>query len=570
MNNLAGVIHKSDFPYVSIISEDTIEVRIQTPKSKIKSVVVGYNDPYDYNKFDWIEFTKEMNLVQTDDFYDWWIAQITVDARRFQYNFKLTTTDDQLLYFTEAGLDTDFEIKYQFNLPFSHTSEIFTYPSWVDEAIWYQIYPDRFATTNHEHLSKWHYGDVKNHEIYGGNFQGVISKLDYLQRLGINAIYFTPIFKADTSHKYDTVDYFQIDPQFGTEADFQELITIAHACGIKIMLDGVFNHTSKKHPHFIDVMNNRESSVYKDWYHIRDYDKLDEIGTKHFKEIMAYDSFAYVDNMPKLNTQNPEVIDYIFQAVTKWTKMGIDGWRLDVANEVDHKFWKLFKEHVTQLNPDIYIVGEIWHDSMTWLRGDEFHAVMNYKYTNSIIDYFFRKHIRIDQFKNRIVRASMENITAVNKAAFNIVDSHDTVRVANLCEFDINRQKLGTVFLLTQNGTPCIYYGTEIGLTGNQDPDNRRLMKWDENEWNQDLFGFYQNIIKARKEHPVLGNAGEFKFDQSADYCRYYKYNDQSTYEITLNTSSNAITVNPNEVILSEGLTDNVLGPNGYLINKIK
>lgn len=570
MVNLAGTIHKSDFPYVSILSKDTIEVRIQTPKSAVKEVTIGYNDPYNYKKFEWIELTQKMDFAVSDDLYDWWVTKLKVDTRRFQYNFKLTTADNQIYYYTEAGLDTSYEVMYQFNLPFSHESEVFTYPKWVDNAVWYQIYPDRFATSDQEKYKLWHNGDVTNHELYGGDLKGVVAKLDYLDKLGINAIYFTPIFKADTSHKYDTVDYFQIDPQFGDDHDFQNLLDEAHKRGIKVMLDGVFNHTSDKHPHFLDVLENKEMSKYKDWYHIRDFSKLEEVGSRNFQDIMAYDSFSYTEHMPKLNTQNPEVIEYILRAVSKWTEMGIDGWRLDVANEVDHQFWKTFKKHVTAINPEIYIVGEIWHDSNTWLRGDEFHAVMNYKYTNSIIDYFFKKSINLEQFKNRTTRAVMENITAVNKAAFNILDSHDTIRVSNMCDFDIDRQKLGTIFLLTQHGTPCIYYGTEIGLSGGKDPDNRRLMPWDESEWNDDLLNFYTQIINLRTNHSVLGNGGRFEFDPRQDICKYYKIGDDEEYEITLNTSDNEVTLTSNEVLLASGYANNILKPNGYVINKIK
>lgn len=565
MTSLAGTIHKSDFPYVSILSNNQIEVRLQTPKNNVDNVIVGYNDPYNYNQFQWVELEVEMELVASDDLYDWWQSTLTVDTKRFAYNFKIDTKSDGRWYLTEAGLTRDYEVLYQFNLPFSHESEIFTYPKWVDDAIWYQIFPDRFATSNDD--SMWHAGTVTNDQVYGGNIQGIISKLDYLHELGINSIYFTPIFTAGSTHKYDTIDYFSIDPQFGTEQDFQNLINEAHNRGIKIMLDGVFNHTSSEHPHFQDVLKHKQNSKYADWYHIRDFEKLDLVHKTDFKQLKAYDSFAYVDRMPKLNTQNSEVIEYVFEAVTKWTEMGIDGWRLDVANEVDHNFWKLFKSHVTSINPDIYIVGEIWHDAGTWLRGDEFHSVMNYKYTNSIIDYFFKNSIDLWSFENRITRALFENITAVNKAAFNVLDSHDTMRVSNMCNFNITNQKLGTVFLLTQQGTPCIYYGTEIGLEGGTDPDNRRLMQWDKASWNVQLYDFYKQIIKVRNEHDTLRNNGRFEFIPSS-ICSYRRFNQSEEYIVHLNTSESDfeyVAVNP---IMIENYAQNIIKPGGFVIDK--
>lgn len=568
MSNLAGTIHKSDFPYVSIVSENQIEVRLQTPKSKVTNVEIGYNDPYNYEKHDkWIELVADMALVASDDLYDWWQVILTVDTKRFAYNFKINTTDDGLWYLTEAGLTRDYEVLYQFNLPFSHASEIFTYPKWIDDAIWYQIFPDRFATSNDD--SHWHQGPVTNSQVYGGNIQGIISKLDYLVELGINSIYFTPIFEAGSTHKYDTVDYFKIDSQFGTDEDFQQLINEAHNRGIRIMLDGVFNHSSSEHPYFIDVLQNKQNSQYKEWYHIRDFDKLDQVYKQDFRQLRAYDSFAYTEYMPKLNTQNPEVIKYIFEAVSKWTKMGIDGWRLDVANEVDHQFWKLFKQHVTAINPDIYIVGEIWHDAGTWLRGDEFHAVMNYKYTNSIIDYFFKGKIDLTEFKNRSTRARFENITAVNKAAFNVIDSHDTMRISNMCEFNITNQMLGTVYLMTAEGTPCIYYGTEVGLEGRQDPDNRRLMQWDKAHWNTELLAFYKQILKVRNQYSTLRNDGSFEYIES-HICSYIRATNDEQFIIHINKGDKDFEYKSINNIMSLNYEQSIIKPGGFIIDKVR
>ncbi len=569
MKNLAGTIHRSDFPYVSVIEKDVIEVRLQTPKGIVDKVTIGYNDPYNYDHNEhskWVELTEPMTKLLHDDLYDWWVVKLKVDTRRFQYHFKITS-DGETVFLTEAGIADSWEVLYQFNLPYAHESEIFTYPKWASEAIWYQIFPDRFATSDDD--SHWHDGAVSNKEIYGGNIQGIISKLDYLKNLGINSIYFTPIFEAGSSHKYDTIDYFKIDPQFGTDDDFKQLIEVAHSKGIRIMLDGVFNHSSSEHPYFLDVLKNKQDSKYADWYHIRDFDKLDQVYKEDFRNLKAYDSFSYTEYMPKLNTQNPEVIEYLFKAVSKWTEMGIDGWRLDVANEVDHKFWKLFKEHVTAINPEIYIVGEIWRDAYTWLRGDEFHAVMNYKYTNSIIDYFFKQTINLDQFRNRTNRTMMENITAVNKAAFNVFDSHDTMRISNMCDFDTTRQMLGTVFLFTAIGNPCIYYGTEVGLTGWQDPDNRRLMPWQEDKWNKSLYEFYKQIIKIRNEHPILANDGEFEFVES-DVCIIRRYNQDDEYVVIINSEQEDfeyVAINP---IYSINYEEKKVLSGGFIIDKIK
>ncbi len=575
MRKLTGIEHVSDMPYVFTTSENTIGIKIKTPKEVVCKIDLGYNDPYAYEGEQWIEKVTSMDNNFSDDLYDWWDVEIQVDARRFMYHFKLHTVGGNVYYYTEAGLDDTWEVQYQFNLPFSHAEEVFTYPKWIDNTVWYQIFPERFATSDMSKYEGWHDGDVTNEELYGGNLKGIIAKLDYIKDLGVNAIYFTPIFYADSSHKYDTIDYFKIDPQFGTEDDFKNLIMEAHNRGIRVMLDGVFNHTSKNHPYFQDVVKNKEKSKYKEWFYINEFDNLENtlnLPDSEFSIKNPYNTFAYTPNMPKLNVSNPEARDYILEAAKYWTELGIDGWRLDVANEVVHHFWKDFKKAVTAINDQIYIVGEIWHDSISWLRGDEFHAVMNYKYTNAIIDYFFRKKIDLEKFEGRISRTLMEYTPTINKAAFNLFDSHDTMRVKNMCEFDVARQKLGTVFLFTQMGTPCIYYGTEIGLEGAGDPNNRRLMPWDENKWDHELLDFYKKIIKIRLDHPILANGGDVKFiENSTGICEYKRYSSNEEYTIVLNaTDSVSEYVSEGKVIYAQDYEQGVLNVNGFAIIKNK
>src|SRR5699024_5658775 len=209
---------------------------------------------------------------------------------------------------------------------------------------------------------------------------GIIKHLDYLVDLGINGIYFTPIFKAHSNHKYDTIDYMEIDPQFGDKSTFKELVKACHEKGIRIMLDAVFNHSGYYFSQFQDVLEKGENSKYKNWFHIKDF----PIQTD---PVPNFDSFAFTSHMPKLNTEHPDVKQYLLDVATYWIKeFDIDGWRLDVANEVDHQFWREFRTAVKSVKQDVYILGEIWHDSMPWLQGDQFDAVMNYPFTNSAIE----------------------------------------------------------------------------------------------------------------------------------------------------------------------------------------
>ncbi|GIQ62169.1 hypothetical protein PACILC2_07370 [Paenibacillus cisolokensis] len=229
----------------------------------------------------------------------------------------------------------------------------------------------------------------------------MIDRLDYLTELGVNAIYFTPVFEATTNHKYDTSDYFRVDPHFGTNETLKTLVRECHARGIRVLLDAVFNHSGRQFAPFVDVIEKGEESLYKDWFHVRKWPLRIEDG------VPTYETFAFEPIMPKLNTSNPEVRDYLLKVASYWMdEIGIDGWRLDVANEVDHQFWREFRQTVKKANPDAYILGEIMHDAMPWLQGDQFDAVMNYPFTNTVIDFSLRGKSTAPASQRRSARCS--------------------------------------------------------------------------------------------------------------------------------------------------------------------
>ena len=211
-----------------------------------------------------------------------------------------------------------------------------------------------------------------------GTLKESLNILDYLEELGINGIYFTPIFHAYSNHKYDTIDYREIDPQFGTKETLKTLIEECHKRNIRVMLDAVFNHSGYYFLPFQDLLEKGEKSKYKDWFHPHSFPLKGG-------ERPNYETFGFFESMPKLNTANPEVKKYLLEVSAYWIEeFDIDGWRLDVANEVDQPFWREFRKTVKNIKPDLYILGEIWHDSMPWLRGDQFDAVMNYPFTNHV------------------------------------------------------------------------------------------------------------------------------------------------------------------------------------------
>ncbi|GAA1378361.1 hypothetical protein GCM10009597_28200 [Peribacillus frigoritolerans] len=368
--------------------------------------------------------------------------------------------------------------------------------------------------------------------FFGGDFEGIIEHLDYLENLGINGIYFTPIFHAYSNHKYDTIDYRSIDPQFGTKETLKTLIAECHKRNIRVMLDAVFNHSGYYFPPFQDLLEKGEKSKYKDWFHPHSFPLKGG-------ERPNYETFGFFESMPKLNTANPEVKEYLLEVSAYWIKeFDIDAWRLDVANEVDQPFWREFRTTVKNIKPDLYILGEIWHDSMPWLRGDQFDAVMNYPFTNQVFRLVASQTINAREFTEEMTAIYHSYPTNVFDVTFNLLGSHDTPRIFTDCGEDLARAKLIHAILLTFNGSPCIYYGDEIGLTGGMDPGCRKCMVWEEEKQNTELLNEIKALIHLRKEERLLANDGEFKFLDTAgneNIVAYQKYNEKRSVVILIN-----------------------------------
>jgi len=388
-----------------------------------------------------------------------------------------------------------------------HGTDMFKAPEWVKSTVWYQIFPERFANGNPDISPKnalpWGSKDPGVNDFFGGDLQGIIDHLDYLSDLGINGIYLTPIFEAPSNHKYDTIDYFAIDPHFGDKETFRKLVKEAHKRGIRIMLDAVFNHIGKNSKQWQDVLKNEENSIYKDWFHIHSFPVREgENGNIDGQDTLSFDTFAFTTSMPKLNTANPEVQKYLLDIATYWIReFDIDGWRLDVANEVDHTFWKTFHQMVVKEKPDLFILGEIWHDSWPWLLGDEFHSVMNYPFTQTISEYFVEEKISAEKMMYSINQQFMHYMKSNNEVLFNMLDSHDTPRILTKCGGDKQKAKLALAFMFAHTGTPCIYYGTEVGIDGGADPLCRKCMVWEEDKQDHDMLTFMKKLIRFRKDY---------------------------------------------------------------------
>lgn len=507
-----AIYHRAGNNYAYAYDEKTLHIRLRTKKGDTDSVSLIHGDPYDWTKEGWQTSSSLMTLSGTDEYFDYYFIAIQPPYRRLRYGFEIKSGKETLIY-TEKGFyeKAPFDdTAYYFCFPFLNAIDVFRAPSWVKDTVWYQIFPERFANGDTSNDPKgalpWASEEPQYNNFFGGDFQGVIDHIDHLVKLGVTGIYFTPIFKAKSNHKYDTIDYLEIDPQFGDKETFKELVKVCHENGIKVMLDAVFNHSGYYFEPFQDVLKKQEDSIYKNWFHLREF----PIETEPRPN---YDTFAFVADMPKLNTENPEVREYLLNVARYWVEeFDIDGWRLDVANEVDHSFWREFRTAVKSVKPEAYILGEIWHDSMSWLQGDQFDAVMNYPFTNAALDFVAKEAIDAKVFAEKMTSVLHMYPENVNEAAFNLLGSHDTKRVLTFCDENKDKMKLLFLLMLTFKGTPCIYYGDEIGMTGGMDPGCRKCMEWDEEKQDKDLFGHIQSLLSLRKEFKVLANEGEMKF----------------------------------------------------------
>ncbi|WP_201006817.1 alpha-glycosidase [Paenibacillus glycanilyticus] len=511
---LEAIYHRPKQNWAYAYNHTTLHIRIRTKKNDARSVELIAGDKYNWAG----TFTvARMSVLSSDALFDYWEASIEPPFRRLRYAFRLTgaNADDETVYMTESGFPAELPDNPNtfFDFPYINPVDVFSPPAWVKDAVFYQIFPERFAngdpSLNPELTEAWG-GTPTPTNFFGGDLQGVLDHLDYLAELGINAVYFTPLFEATTNHKYDTENYMQVDRHFGTNEKLKELVEECHKRGIRVLLDAVFNHAGRTFPPFVDLLKNGEKSVYANWFHVREWPLRVEDG------IPTYETFAFEPMMPKLNTENPDVKAYLFNVARYWIeKIGIDGWRLDVANEVDHQFWREFRQAVKSVNPDAYILGEIWHDAMMWLEGDQFDAVMNYPFTNAVLDFFGHQTMGAKAFADAIGKQLAAYPQQVTETAFNLLDSHDTPRLLTICGDEVDSMKLAALFQLTYPGTPCIYYGDEVGMNGEGDPDCRKCMVWEPEQQDQELLAFYKQALALRRKHAALRSA-DIRFLQAA------------------------------------------------------
>lgn len=500
--NKYAVFHVLDTPYSYGKDKDTLVVRVRVARNDIKECYIYYKDRYDWEN----EYNKKaMNIVAETEIFTYYQAEISVFRNRYRYYFEFIDSNFEKFQYNERGFinkDFNYNDMNSFQFPYIAEEDLYQEINWLQESVVYQIFPDRFcngdSSIDIEGTSEWGKGRVHRRSIYGGDIRGIITKLNYLDDLGVNLIYLTPIFKSTTNHKYNTQDYFDIDPQFGTLNEAKELVEKAHNLGMKVVFDAVFNHSGSDFFAFEDLIENQQKSKYKDWYFIDSWPVT--------KSKNKYYTFANgCDNMPKLNTNNKDVRDYLLSVGEFWIKeVGIDGWRLDVCDEVGHEFWRAFRKRIKSTKKDAIIIGEIMHEANAFLKGDQLDGIMNYPFKNAIIDFFAKGIISGREFLDTMAENRALYMDSITKQMWNLLGSHDTKRIYTECDGNIDRIKLSIAYQFLYIGVPYIYYGDEIGLSGGDDPNNRKCMNWNKNTQNKEIFDFYRDIINIRKENKVF------------------------------------------------------------------
>lgn len=483
------------------------------------------------------------------------------------------------------------------------TFQSFRTPEWVRNGVFYQIFPERFCNgdktndsdfheryyqgrttlpksgkTNKEYfhlvkdwddiagLSKSPYrtdGKPDYYSFYGGDIAGVTAKLPYLKDLGISILYFNPLNQGQSNHKYDPVDYLSIDPHFGTEAEFKDMVQQAHALGIRVIVDKAFNHTGDEHYAFVDTREKGEKSPYWSWYEWKKWPLPKEGAPTPCDYYSCWWDFPLHPNLNfdlsrtdnqennirdiRLAQPNWEVVDHILKVADYWIgNLDIDGFRLDVPNEVPFWMWELFRQRVDSLKSDAFLIGELWGDAMPWLSDKYFHSTMNYKYFREpVINFLALGKIDAQAFDLALTPGRHQYPLEATQAMMNLIGSHDTVRFLNQAGGNVDRLKLAALFQLCYMGVPAIYYGDEVALAGGSDPDNRRPFPWNwaDDATRRDVHAHYQKLLALRNGHAAL-RTGAFHTLLAQDMTYVFlRRDDQEAFVVALNAGDSPATL---------------------------
>ena len=548
--NECAMLHIPDSRYCFATGEKELVLRLRMAREDEKAkVFLIYAQKYD---FTFCRKKMPMEIKYSDRLYNYYEIKMRLEDVRFAYIFQIEE-DGNTWYFSEDGVTKEYKFEeafYNFFLMlYINKNDVMDTVDWMRSAVFYQIFVERFRQGNEKKDTsyinmKWDEKPTPK-SFAGGDLAGIIEKMDYLKELGINALYLTPVFRSISNHKYDIIDYFTVDPQFGTKEELRQLVKLAHENGIRVVLDAVFNHCSMEMQQFQDVLEKGRESRFYDWFIID--------GDFPEPEKMNYECFAACNYMPKLNTANEEVQDFLLEIAIYWIREAdIDGWRLDVSDEVSHGFWRRFRKAVKKEKPDSVIIGENWHDAYAYLMGDQYDSIMNYAFTKACLDYFAKGVFSAKDMADKLNSNLMRNTEQVNRMMLNLLDSHDTHRFFTEVNKDKDKMLAAIALEMVFEGAPCLYYGTELCMEGGYDPDSRRGFPWDTKSWDMDFLEKVKELIRIRKQPAV--QYGEIKIEEEQEMLHVERMweNSKIILRINMTEEEKKIPKQPEETVLCE------------------
>lgn len=534
--HFGSVYHMPWLEYRYALPDGSVCLRLQTGRDEFTKVEARVTSNYDMPEFFLKAHVYPMQPVAQDEWHTWYQVTFMPHDRRLKYLFVLQS-DEQVFKLDASGLhcgaDYPEDVSEAFAFAYAYPTE--PTPQWARGCVGYEIFPDRFrrgeGSQTDETLEPWTSDRVQNEYRFGGDLRGIIEAVPYLHDLGVEMVYTTPLFLSDTSHRYNTFDYYQVDPLLGTEEDLRELADVLHMNGMRLMLDGVFNHCGLQFAPFRDAVENGENSRYRDWFF---FDDTEECG---------YQTFGHWPYMPKLNLADPDCAAYFLDVGRYWLRScHIDGWRMDVSPEIWPDFWRKFRNMLREENPDGLMVAECWDDSRQWLStGDMFHSTMSYVWSRNVWNRFCYRKISLREFDAVNNRSLMLYPEPVTQVLWNFLDTHDTARVRTRAGGSVEMQRAAAFFQFTFPGSPILYYGDELAMEGADDPFCRFPMPWERVKYS-DMHRYYRCLAEIRREHPVLryGSFRTWQVQEDGLYA-YLRVAGGETVLCVLNTSDKPV-----------------------------
>ena len=519
--NKKAVLHIPMSQYAFALDGERMVFRLRASRGDLDGCRLYYGDrscrrtPVQF-------FGIPMETAARDELFDYYEVEFVSPFRRICYYFELTAGEERILYYGDFFSDhlvDDRSEYYQF--PYIHRADLICPPDWMQDAVIYNIFPDSFASGKSYISGRESQKEFRGKAVRGkrgGTLRGITENIGYLKDLGINTLYINPIFAAGEYHKYDLIDYFHVDPCFGSDEDFRELVDTCHETGLRVIIDGVFNHSGWQWDKFEDVVEKGEASRYRDWFYRL---KLPVRRPEDPQAYPDYECFGYERMMPKLATDREEVADYFCRVCRYWLEeFHIDGWRLDVASEVNDDFWRRFYRTAKSVNPEAVLIGEVWESAGHWLDGKIFDSTMNYDFRKHCRRFFASGSIDAAAFDGRVTHMRMRYCRQSVSAQMNLLDSHDVSRFLSLCGGDRAAFELAVLFLMTFPGMPSVFYGDELGVEGVNEDEYRQAMPWGREDT---LLPFYRRAVRLRNEEEAL-RRGSFHTVSAEKGSRLYVY----------------------------------------------